>query len=561
MAMVPHLTLVLLLACCACAQRQPAGFPPLPLQRRAAAAAIPVLPGPAPPTLTISPITLGADATGVADSTAALAAALAAGKALAANNSLPAAAGSGGVLIDLAGGTYRVTAPLLLRGANGVRLAGGTLVAGAGFPATGCLLDIEGGGNLVLEDLTLDSNHTGCGLRVDSVVQVTLARTFFLHYSSFGVWGDDSHGASHELMVSECFFAEYMWGERGFDTLALQNGTAIYLAPQFYDSNFYHSIIRCTRTGIVNLAGANLWHGMHIYSTCNKDPSGGNVSVGLLNAAWGQTRIASSYFDDSPLVVVSASDITVKDNLVYGLSALIFAPHAGSQAGGAFVSGNVFTATPYSGAGPGLHYDASQGAYPLPLQGVVVAENGGSASARAPLRATRATASVLVTGNSSSASASADLDLRQHLLFLQPNASSSSSGFDWRSAAAPVWGAVRRHLEAMQAGAGLQGQQRVAAAAPPLGSALAQVAAATPVLLGAVDAGGSALQTLGCYAAAAQVALGSAPGLLQVAVQLLGLGPAQAAQGCAPLEQVAQWRALVSVSVDQAAASVQVGYV
>jgi hypothetical protein len=138
------------------------------------------------------------------------------------------------------------------------------------------------------------------------VVQVTLSQTFLLHYSSYGVWGDDAHGASHELLVSQCFFAEYMWGEPGFDNVARQNGTAIFLAPQFYDSNFYGSIIRCTRVGVVNMAGANLWHGMHIYSTCNKDPSGGNVSVGMLSAAWGQTRISSCYFDDSPLVVSCA---------------------------------------------------------------------------------------------------------------------------------------------------------------------------------------------------------------------------------------------------------------
>ncbi len=243
---------------------------------------------------------------------------------------------------------------------------------------------------------------------------------------------------------------------------------------------------------------------------------------------------------------------------MYGLSSLIFAPQrAGSQATGAFFSGNIFTSTPYSGAGPGIHYDASNGSLALPLQlGVVVAENGGSASARAPLRATRATASVLVTGNSSSASVNAEVDLRQHLLFLPPNASSSSSSaFDWRAAAAPVWGAVRRHLEAA-VGEGAPGAWR---AAPPLGSALAQAAAATPVLLGAADAGGAALAALGCYAAAAQVAPGAQPGVLRLAVQLQGLGAA-AAQGCAPLQSVAQWSALVTVSVDQAAASLQVGF-
>ena len=180
--------------------------------------------------------------------------------------------------------------------------------------------------NIALVQLTLDGAHVACGARFDTVVQVDVDRVFFLHYSGYGIHGDDSKGASHELMVSTCFFAEFMWGEPGFDNIDVLSSTAIHLEQQFYDSNFYNSIVRCTRVGIVNLAGANLFHGMHVYATCNKNPDGYNVSVGLLQGAWGQTRVAASYWDDSPLVVTHPAELTLKDNLFYGLSALIIAP-------------------------------------------------------------------------------------------------------------------------------------------------------------------------------------------------------------------------------------------
>ena len=263
----------------------------------------PVGPTSAAPSMTVSVIAHGGDPAGVNVSTSAHVSAFAAAVALARSNALPAAAGSGGVLVDLGGGSYRVDAPLLLRGASGIRVAGGTIFADTSFPAAGCLLDAQGVANVVLEDLTLDAARRGCGLRLSNSLQVAVRSVFFLHYTSFGLWGDNAGGASHELLVSDSFFAEFMWGEPGFDNVAAQNGTAIYLDTTFYDSNFYSSIIRCTRVGVVNLAGANLWHGVHIYSTCNKDPSGGNVSIGFLQGAWGQTRIAASYFDDSPLVV------------------------------------------------------------------------------------------------------------------------------------------------------------------------------------------------------------------------------------------------------------------
>ncbi len=513
-------------------------------------ASLPVGPTAAAPSMTVSVIAHGGDPSGVNVSTGALASAFAAAVALARSSAaLPAAAGSGGVLVDLGGGSYRVDAPLLLRGASGIRVAGGTLFSDASFPVAGCLLDAQGVSNLVFEDLTLDAARRGCGLRLSDALQVAVRSVFFLHYSSFGLWGDNAGGASHELLVSDSFFAEFMWGEPGFDDVSAQNGTAIFLDTTFYDSNFYSSIIRCTRVGVVNLAGANLWHGVHVYSTCNKDPSGGNVSIGFLQGAWGQTRIAASYFDDSPLVVVSAQDLTVKDNLFYGLSALIFAPHEGSAAAGAFVSGNVFTRTPYSGLGPAIHYDVGNGTYPAALQGVVVSDNGGSSSAgagRAPLRATRVAATLLAARNDSAGGPlpldfAAQLDLRGSLLFVAPSDARAPPPA-WRAAAAPHLAAVARAARERAPPAAAAGAAPPPPA-PPLGGVLAQLTA-FPALVSLAGPGGGALSPAACgaSAAAAVAPAGGAPGVLDAAVTV-NLG------ACA---NASAWAVLVTVHADQA---------
>lgn len=521
--------------------------------------------------MSLSVIALGGDPTGAQDSTQALQTALSSAASLASSNGLPGSIGSGGVGVDLGGGTYRISSPLLLHNFNGIRVFGGTIVAGAEFPPTGCLLDVQGQGNLVFEDLTLDSNHTGGGMRVDNVVEVTVRSLFFLHYSSFGIWGDDAHGASHELLVTESFFAEFMWGEKGFDTLSLQNGTGIYLAPQFYDSNFYNTIIRCTRVGVVNHAGANLFHGLHIYATCNKDPGGLNVAVGMLSVAWGQTRIDNCYFDDSPLVIVSAHDMVVKNSLVYGLGSVIFAPTPGTSASGAFVTNMVFSNTPYSGLGPGIHYDTSLAQYPALTNGVVVAENGGSAGDRAPLRTTRPTATVLATCNSTttsqrpiaSANVTVSLDLRPFLLFL-PNASSSTPIFDWKGALGPaLLGDLtlkgQRAATASDGGGALLTPLKTPSpilGATLWGGAFEQIKT-SPSLVSLLGAGGVPLPFASCTLfPLVNVAPTATPGVLSIQVALQqGLGGGGGGSECVAL--VEAWSVVVSVEVDQALPSWQ----
>jgi hypothetical protein len=526
----------------------------------------------APASQTISIIGLGGDPTGRNDSSAAFAAALSAAATLARGLGLG-AVGAGGVTIDLGGGTFLLSAPIAVVG-EGFTLSGGTLLADAasnGWPPGACLLDVVGSQNIAFAALTLDGAHVACGARFDNVVQVDFSGVFVLHYKDTGIHGDDQRGASHELMVSDCFFAEYMWGERGFDDIGVLQAVAIYLEPQFYDSNFYNSIIRCTRVGIVNLAGANLFHGMHVYATCNKNPDAYNVSVGLLQGAWSQTRVANCYWDDSPVVITSPNQITIKDNLFYGLSGLLIAPaHADFAAAGVLVQGNVFTSTAYSGASPALHYDVKNGTVNASaLAAVAVADNFVSAGGRATRVAATAaaSASALAAAAAPGAAAAAllaatfngTLDLRPSLLLLPGG--TPPPAFDWRRAAAPA-------LARMAARAAAAGQPAVGAAAGPaaagppdaFGGAIAQLQATAA--LTSLSLGGVALPLAGAGAAPlVSLAPTDVPGVLALAVALQPMagGPSAAWEVAAAAAAAAKgspltaaWTALVSVQADQA---------
>ena len=148
----------LLLACCVAA----AHCAPAPAPSPAGAA-----PGPPGPTLSVSVIALGGDPSGAADSAPALRAALAAAAALAAG--APAAVGSGDVRVDLGGGRFKLSSPVVADGASGrpllrgVVIAGGTLFADNApgvFPEDGFLLDFTFAQQITLKDLVLDAQHT-----------------------------------------------------------------------------------------------------------------------------------------------------------------------------------------------------------------------------------------------------------------------------------------------------------------------------------------------------------------------------------------------------------------
>ncbi len=165
-------------------------------------------------------------------------------------------------MVDLVGGTYRISAPLTFYGDwsgkySGLVLRGGTLVA-YGFQDTGFALDFRQAQIITIEDVTIDMQHFGGCARFDASLQITMTGLFCLHYSSWGVLGDDQYGQGHELTVADSFFAEFMWGELNYNNTAEQNGTAIEM--RYPDSNFLNIVIRCTKLGVRDLRYAAYAH-------------------------------------------------------------------------------------------------------------------------------------------------------------------------------------------------------------------------------------------------------------------------------------------------------------
>jgi hypothetical protein len=268
------------------------------------------------------------------------------------------------------------------------------------------------------------------------------------------------------------------------------------------------------------------------------------VAVGMLSDGW-QARIENCYFDDSPLIVTFPWAHTVSGNLFFGMSALIFAPQAqGVQPQGLLFTGNVFSSTSYSGAGPAMHYVVANGTINASaMLQVVVADNVVADSAQE--RATKVSAAVLLSGGPGEW-ANATVDFRPALLFWDGEA--TEKGFiplgehgrpwDWRAAAAPA-------LERISSDAGKRalGQRpdSMAATVSPSspsssvvwGGAFAQVRATASLVSG--SAGGAA-------PVVALSPVAGTPGVVAVSVGLVG--PGSAALGA--------WTVQVNLEADQA---------
>lgn len=179
--------------------------------------------------MNVDVVSFGADPTGKNDSSAAIQAAIDSAANISSAPNRPSVVGAGGVTVDLVGGTYLISTPLTLYGSHyaGLIIRGGSLIAASGFPASSFALDLRQVAQINVEDLNIDMQHSGGCARFDDTLQSTVTNLFCLHYSSWGVLGDDTYGMGHELTIADSYFAEFMWGEEGYNVTAAQNGTAI----------------------------------------------------------------------------------------------------------------------------------------------------------------------------------------------------------------------------------------------------------------------------------------------------------------------------------------------
>lgn len=283
---------------------------------------------------------------------------------------------------------------------------------------------------------------------------------------------------------------------------------------------------------------------------------------------------ADCYFDDSPLVITSPWDATITSNLFYGLSGLIVAPQkANVGPRGIMFTSNVFTSTDYSGAGPAITYDTSNGTLNTQaLSYMILADN--QFDQQTSEKSTRVRSSVAMSGNASvgastiggtaglggdddaiaaaivalrqqwvDATANATLDLRPWLLFLNnatgssgtPHGGSVAGGWDWRAVAQPVLdrialGGGRQLGHPQQRQTGASSAHRHAAPrdagypvdpspATPFGGAFAQLQSSA--IITSLAVGGQAIPLAGSGLVPLHAVYPtSTPGLLEVVMSL-----------------------------------------
>jgi len=137
-------------------------------------AAWPDVPAAAPGTRIFSPLDYGGDPSGAADSTAAVNAAMAAllnASAATGEHDANGVVDCGGATLDLAGGEFLVSAPLVLPAYYGnLRISQGTLRASSAFPGDRFLIETGGGGgkdgdniDIELTGLFLDCYQVAAG--------------------------------------------------------------------------------------------------------------------------------------------------------------------------------------------------------------------------------------------------------------------------------------------------------------------------------------------------------------------------------------------------------------
>ena len=207
-------------------------YPAGPHPALAAGASAPFAPG-----TRVSPLQFGGDPTGAQDSAAALQACVQAcvnfSATLDALGHFPGdasfgngryIANAGGCQIDLAGGEYKLSRPVLIPEYLGnMALGHGSLVADdtpGVFPADSFLLvvGVEGsckvpqgscGLDFQFPELFLDGRHVASGLQINNVMGTTVGPGgYFLNFTGFGL----QINAGHEVLVDRCWL-----GETNFD--------------------------------------------------------------------------------------------------------------------------------------------------------------------------------------------------------------------------------------------------------------------------------------------------------------------------------------------------------
>ena len=303
-----------------------------------------------------SPLDYGGDPTGHLDSTKAVHSAM---QALLANlnkTAVPFMASGirnlGGAMLDLAGGVYLISSPIVAPNFVGnIRFGGsGTLRASTSFPKDRYLIEIGSSETckpkdsqnvcnefVTIENLFFDLSHVAAGgVKVSMTMGTTVSNSFFIGFNQAGIMVDQGH----ETMVSECWLAEYYWSEKHAQS-ACNNGEdgSVGISVNGQDNIISNVIVfDFTCLGVLVNGAASLIQGVHSWN-------GGGVAISVNGTYDIQDRIVDSYLDYSTLQIVNPKFVLVEGNFFFNTHAVLL----GSKVQQLIMRNNIYSLDKYGG--------------------------------------------------------------------------------------------------------------------------------------------------------------------------------------------------------------------
>lgn len=304
------------------------------------------------------PAQYGADPTGAADSSDAIFTAV--NEACKVNSSselLPGIKNLGGVVIDLQGGTYTLSKPIVFPSAVGNLLfISGTLRASETFPGNSHLIRLARSSRspltpsrlyydgITFRDVLFDSGYRGGGLFVAGAIRIRVTGCYFLRFTTSAVLVT---APGHEFYISDTFLGQHPTAG-GSPEESSFTGTAIDLGTN--DNAITNVVVFSAETGILVRGQANILAGVHCY---NKASSFGGRGIYVKSASGSSllTRITSCYMDYNDVVIEDPNQVLVTDCFFFGGARVVLSAVKG-QVNGLTVVSNMFTLGPSRLSGP-----------------------------------------------------------------------------------------------------------------------------------------------------------------------------------------------------------------
>lgn len=249
----------------------------------------------------------------------------------------------GGVTLNLQGGDYLISAPLVIpSNYSNFRVQGGTLRASSSFPADRYLIEVGTPGSTCVNwgdscnedgsfsDLFLDASLTAAGgMRFWAVIGMNAGpNLFILNYTVAGV---DIEGG-HEVLLHESWLGEYMYTGSNWTSCDVNVATGVLMNGN--DHYMTNSIVFAGAAGVVINGAANILNGVHTWNC----PS----SVGIRVTEW-QNRLVGCYLDYVDLQLYGAAMTTVTDSFFLGPAHISLEPGAnGYPVQGVVIANNQF---------------------------------------------------------------------------------------------------------------------------------------------------------------------------------------------------------------------------